>query len=167
MAVADVLRPLDGAEAQFTCGGRWLLSTALRESGRDQAAAPRRRTGGQRRSHPPAASWRAPTIHLSRCSHTIHHRVTAARQDESQPCAEAVTVNEPVLCSMDEPPAARGPQSKIWTKNHPHRDHGTPKGTPVVELVFFLPPHQRQSNGDQQPVRDLRHRQVEPKDGSG
>jgi hypothetical protein len=29
LAVADVLRPLDGAEAQFTCGGTCLLSRAL------------------------------------------------------------------------------------------------------------------------------------------
>ena len=39
MAVADVLRPLDGAEAQFTRDGRRRLSTAPRKSGRHQAGA--------------------------------------------------------------------------------------------------------------------------------
>ncbi len=60
MAVADVLRPLDGAESQFARGRRWLLSTELRKATRDQ--------GGSVHAivYPPAAPWReAPTIQSS------------------------------------------------------------------------------------------------------
>ena len=76
MAVADVLRPLDGAEAQFTRDSRRRLSTALRESGRHQAgAAPRTE---RRRSHPPCS-------HDPSQSHGVVIRlVTAASHSHSQ-----------------------------------------------------------------------------------
>ena len=88
MAVADVLRPLDGAEAQFTRDGRRRLSTAPRESGRHEAgeagAAARRE---RRRSHPPPAWWReAPTMH-----HSVPSMESSSRH-RSQSLTVTVTV---------------------------------------------------------------------------
>ena len=92
MAVADVLRPLDGAEAQFACGGRRLLSTALRESVRDQAAAflrtraanPRPHRGVSSQNHRHVTGARVPgrdealgaEVHLMRLTPT-HPTLTA------------------------------------------------------------------------------------------
>jgi hypothetical protein len=54
LAVADVLRPLDGAEAQFTCGGTCLLLRAL--------------LCGQAAAHPPASENPNPCLRQG-CSH--------------------------------------------------------------------------------------------------
>ena len=77
LAVADVLRPLDGAEAQIIHDGRRRLSTAPRESGRLEAgeagAAARRE---RRRSHPPPSALVAGGSHDA----SSHTGVSAARR---------------------------------------------------------------------------------------